>query len=190
MDAPLLNNVTPFLESTNLARAPVSRVGLRRLHLRHEGNVVLGDPDRIGSRLHEVGKQRPNSHGVAPGGNGEGNQVEPSTARRPTGLQGPQAPIACSPAKKVAPGGRRRRFQIETGPPAPPDSWATVHCSTIDRARLGGADPARARSCADLLCAGSASAETWRGLSVTPEHRCSPYRAADYSYPQSMETRW
>ena len=66
-----------------------SRVGLRRLHLRHEGNVARGDPDRIGGRLHEVGKQRPISHGVAPGGNGEGNQVEPSTARRPTGLRDP-----------------------------------------------------------------------------------------------------
>ena len=41
--------------------------------------------------------------------------------------------------------------------------------------------------CAALLCAGIASAETWRGLRVASEHRCSPYRAADYSYPQSVE---
>ena len=41
--------------------------------------------------------------------------------------------------------------------------------------------------CAALLCAGMASAETWRGLTVAPEHCCSPYRAADYSYPQSVD---
>ena len=28
------------------------------------------------------------------------------------------------------------------------------------------------------------SAETWRGLTVAPEHRCAPY---DYPYPQSVE---
>jgi hypothetical protein len=31
------------------------------------------------------------------------------------------------------------------------------------------------------------SGETWRGLVVAPEHRCSTYRAGDYSYPQSVE---
>ena len=32
------------------------------------------------------------------------------------------------------------------------------------------------------------SAETWRGLAVAPEHRCSPYdRKRDYPYPQSIE---
>ena len=35
----------------------------------------------------------------------------------------------------------------------------------------------------------SASAETWRGMVVAPEHRCSPYEAADYSYFQSLEAR-
>ena len=31
-------------------------------------------------------------------------------------------------------------------------------------------------------------AETWRGLTVAPEHRCSPYdRKRDYPYPQSIE---
>ena len=39
-----------------------------------------------------------------------------------------------------------------------------------------------------LAFAGTASAETWRGLTVTPEHRCSPYdKKADYPYPQSVE---
>ena len=36
--------------------------------------------------------------------------------------------------------------------------------------------------------AGTASAETWRGLTVTSENRCSPYdKKADYPYPQSVE---
>lgn len=49
--------------------------------------------------------------------------------------------------------------------------------------------------CAILLAAstafhGSASAaETWRGLVVAPEHRCSPYDRHDYPYPQSVEPR-
>lgn len=42
-----------------------------------------------------------------------------------------------------------------------------------------------------LLCAlmlsGAASAETWRGLTVAPEHRCSPYERDEYPYPQSVE---
>ncbi len=29
----------------------------------------------------------------------------------------------------------------------------------------------------------------WRGLTVAPEQRCSPYRANDYAYPQSVEDR-
>ena len=33
-----------------------------------------------------------------------------------------------------------------------------------------------------------ASAETWRGLTVAPEHRCAPYdKRRDYPYPQSVE---
>ena len=33
-----------------------------------------------------------------------------------------------------------------------------------------------------------ASAETWRGLIVAPEHRCAPYdKKRDYPYPQSVE---
>lgn len=39
------------------------------------------------------------------------------------------------------------------------------------------------------FCAGSVSAETWRGLVVEPEHRCSYYRSSDYSYPPSVEPR-
>ena len=32
------------------------------------------------------------------------------------------------------------------------------------------------------------SAETWRGLTVVPEHRCAPYdKRRDYPYPQSVE---
>jgi len=35
---------------------------------------------------------------------------------------------------------------------------------------------------------GIASAETWRGLTVAPEYRCSPYdRKRDYPYPSSIE---
>ena len=35
---------------------------------------------------------------------------------------------------------------------------------------------------------GTASAETWRGLTVGPEHRCSRYdKKHDYPYPQSVE---
>ena len=30
---------------------------------------------------------------------------------------------------------------------------------------------------------------TWRGLTVTPEHRCSAYDRSDYPYSQSVETR-
>ncbi|MCY4582730.1 MAG: hypothetical protein OXE50_08035, partial [Chloroflexi bacterium] len=32
-------------------------------------------------------------------------------------------------------------------------------------------------------------AETWRGLVVSPEHRCSPYDSDDYRYSQSVEPR-
>ncbi len=31
--------------------------------------------------------------------------------------------------------------------------------------------------------------EFWRGLEVTPEHRCSPYNRGDYPYPRSIEHR-
>ena len=39
-----------------------------------------------------------------------------------------------------------------------------------------------------MAIAGTVAAETWRGLTVAPENRCSPYdKAADYPYPQSVE---
>ena len=38
------------------------------------------------------------------------------------------------------------------------------------------------------LCA-PVQAQTWHGLRVAPESRCSPYRASEYSYPQSIEAR-
>ena len=39
-----------------------------------------------------------------------------------------------------------------------------------------------------VALAGTAMAETWRGLTVAPEHRCSAYdRKRDYPYPQSVE---
>ena len=41
---------------------------------------------------------------------------------------------------------------------------------------------------APLAFASPASAETWRGLAVAPEQRCSPYeRKRDYPYRQSVE---
>ena len=41
---------------------------------------------------------------------------------------------------------------------------------------------------AALALFGTGRAETWRGLIVAPEHRCSPYdRNQDYHYPQSIE---
>ena len=36
---------------------------------------------------------------------------------------------------------------------------------------------------------GHAAADTWRGLAVAPEHRCSPYDRSDYPYPRSVERR-
>ena len=55
----------------------------------------------------------------------------------------------------------------------------------------------RNRSASFVLCAllslpvsGHAVAgETWRGLTVAPEQRCSPYNQGDYRYPQSVEPR-
>ena len=41
---------------------------------------------------------------------------------------------------------------------------------------------------AGLALAPALAAETWRGLTVAPEHRCSPYdKRRDYPYPQSVE---
>lgn len=38
-----------------------------------------------------------------------------------------------------------------------------------------------------LAASPAGAQERWRGLHVAPEHRCSPYDADDYSYPQSVE---
>jgi len=35
----------------------------------------------------------------------------------------------------------------------------------------------------------AAAGETWRGLVVAPEHRCSPYVRTHYPYPQSVEAQ-
>ena len=60
------------------------------------------------------------------------------------------------------------------------------------RARARGPGSSFALSClASVLALGlvaSASAETWRGLTLAPEHRCAPYdKKRDYPYPQSVE---
>ena len=45
-------------------------------------------------------------------------------------------------------------------------------------------------SAALLSLASDLSAEdTWRGLAVAPEFRCSPYNSRDYAYPRSVEAR-
>ena len=39
-----------------------------------------------------------------------------------------------------------------------------------------------------LLKIDASNAETWRGLEVAPENRCSPFdRKSQYPYPQSVE---
>ena len=60
------------------------------------------------------------------------------------------------------------------------------------RARPRGARSRLALGCLAGLVAlglgGAASAETWRGLTVAPEHRCDGYdKKRDYPYPQSVE---
>ena len=42
---------------------------------------------------------------------------------------------------------------------------------------------------AALLCASPTPAETYRGLTIAPEHRCTPYPPNDYPYPQSVEAQ-
>ena len=47
---------------------------------------------------------------------------------------------------------------------------------------------ARIYTAANIGLVADASAETWRGLTVAPEHRCAPYdKKRDYPYPQSLE---
>ena len=67
--------------------------------------------------------------------------------------------------------------------PPPPERW---------RERSRGSGSSLALSCfAAVLALGlvaGVSAETWRGLTVAPEHRCAPYnKKRDYPYPQSVE---
>ena len=40
-----------------------------------------------------------------------------------------------------------------------------------------------------LILASQGYAQTWRGLTVAPENRCSSYSSRDYSYPASVESR-
>ena len=40
-----------------------------------------------------------------------------------------------------------------------------------------------------LAVGGVEAAETWRGLTIAPEHRCAPYDRDEYPYSQSVETR-
>ena len=46
-------------------------------------------------------------------------------------------------------------------------------------------------SCAVLLLSGEAASQalgdSWRGLAVAAEHRCTPYSRRDYPYPQTVE---
>ena len=60
------------------------------------------------------------------------------------------------------------------------------------RARPGGPGSSLVLSCLFAMLAlglvAGVSAETWRGLTVAPEHRCAPYdKRRDYPYPQSVE---
>ena len=60
------------------------------------------------------------------------------------------------------------------------------------RARPRGPGSSLVISCLAAVVAlglvAGASAETWRGLTVSPEHRCAPYdKRRDYPYPQSVE---
>ena len=60
------------------------------------------------------------------------------------------------------------------------------------RARSRGPGSSLALSCFAAVVAlglvAGVSAETWRGLTVAPEHRCAPYdKRRDYPYPQSVE---
>ena len=42
---------------------------------------------------------------------------------------------------------------------------------------------------AAVVCASTATAETYREITVAPEHRCAPYNPSDYPYPQSVEAQ-
>ena len=40
-----------------------------------------------------------------------------------------------------------------------------------------------------MLFVSTATAETYRGITIVPEYRCAPYNPSDYPYPQSVEAR-
>ncbi len=68
--------------------------------------------------------------------------------------------------------------------PGDPDRTAVPRIRTFGRAVAACMFAATAT----LAVSGTVRAETWRGLTVAPEHRCSPYnRKRDYHYPQSIE---
>ena len=58
-------------------------------------------------------------------------------------------------------------------------------------ARLTAAIALAVLAIAAILAAGHghAAADSWRGLAVAPEHRCTPYNRGGYPYPQSVEAR-
>ena len=66
-----------------------------------------------------------------------------------------------------------------------------MSASGTKRGRAGTRTLAAVRSLvvlSALALTSGAAAETWRGLEVAPEHRCSPYdKKRDYPYPQSVE---
>ena len=71
---------------------------------------------------------------------------------------------------KAGPAPRRRRARLPSG-----SRGATLACLAAVLVLALGLAP-------------GASAETWRGLTVAPESRCSPYdKKRDYPYPQSVE---
>ena len=79
----------------------------------------------------------------------------------------------------------------------PHDYTRAVLNATPPASRRPRTRPRRARSALALGClvgvfvlgvVQGVSAETWRGLTVVPEHRCAPYdKKRDYPYPQSVE---
>ena len=66
-----------------------------------------------------------------------------------------------------------------------------MSASGTKRGRAGTRTLAAVRSLVvvgTLALTSGAAAETWRGLEVAPENRCSPYdKKRDYPYPQSVE---
>ena len=40
-----------------------------------------------------------------------------------------------------------------------------------------------------VLFAATATAETYRGITIAPEYHCAPYNPSDYPYPQSVEAQ-